>query len=1014
MRKILNIFITTLFYIVSGLAQNPYPIIPIDTLQFVNQSKLTAMPAVDLPDYISPNFVNLTYRDTVRFDGIVVSNPKTYGLSTNRKAAYIQREGGGPWSGILVMCDPTTTPAAGRPTLANFITETNFYDNMVKGSKVRVTGKFSAFQSETQVNLLRNNANFSNAVEQINLNSYQPLYTVISVDSLMTGNPTAGTWLQKKAAGEKWEGVLVEIKNIRVTSRTLLGATRWNWSLQDTFGNQIDVRDFSAYYRNDDNESILPPIANNFAPPLVGTTLGYIRGVVTEYLVGSVLRYGIAPIMPEDVFVCDSPCSGLSIYTPSCIFINNPMVFNIAQYKSFLADTGILEFSSDSNFANIIKYDTFSTLNSNTTSLTVFQNLNIGNYFVRLRLINQNVISNHTKFNLSTSQLFVSDTFIAFNKDSMLLDAGPNFSRYLWNTGDTTQTIWIKHTSMYKVSVQNVFGCTVTDSTQVLFVKGIEQKDTIICQGSNINLSIPIYPQISRLSWSTQDTNNSITVSPITSTTYYCDMSVGSYIFKDSVRVNVNPLPTINLVDTLIAFKKDSIILDAGPNFSRYLWNTGDTTQTIWIKHTSIYKVSVQNVFGCTVTDSTQVLFVKGIEQKDTIICQGSNINLSIPIYPQISRLSWSTNDTTNLITVSPTTGTTYYCDISLGGYTFRDSVRVNVRELPNKSVNYTKLGLCKNDTITLNAASNYNYNWLKNDSIIGQAQALKLSQAGVYRVALADSFGCRNTSDTIQIFEAPLPEVNLIINDTAQCLKENMFAFKDSTLLDSGNYNRLWRFGSGNSSTQMEPSIKYTTIGSYSIKLNVTTNYGCKDSVVKVVTVNANPTAGPMLGATTALIVATPYAYIVAQQINHNYNWLVSNGIIAAGQGTNAATVQWLNNGKGYLKVEVTNAQGCKDTTATQVTIGNVGLNDLNNLKELVVYPNPSNGTFAVSFNALKSSTVEMSLVNLLGQQIWSAQQTIQAGEQTIQINANLSPGVYTLRINNQNEQAQHKVMIK
>ena len=54
------------------------------------------------------------------------------------------------------------------------------------------------------------------------------------------------------------------------------------------------------------------------------------------------------------------------------------------------------------------------------------------------------------------------------------------------------------------------------------------------------------------------------------------------------------------------------------------------------------------------------------------------------------------------------------------------------------------------------------------------------------------------------------------------------------------------------------------------------------------------------------------------------------------------------------------------------------------------------------------------MSLVNLLGQQIWSAQQTIQAGEQTIQINANLSPGVYTLRINNQNEQAKHKVMIK
>jgi hypothetical protein len=103
MRNILFSLIITLLFSSYSSAQNPYPIIPIDTLQFVNQSKLTAMPAVDLPDYISPNFVNPIYRDTVRFDGIVVTSPRIYGLSLSRKAAYIQREGGGPWSGVLVM-----------------------------------------------------------------------------------------------------------------------------------------------------------------------------------------------------------------------------------------------------------------------------------------------------------------------------------------------------------------------------------------------------------------------------------------------------------------------------------------------------------------------------------------------------------------------------------------------------------------------------------------------------------------------------------------------------------------------------------------------------------------------------------------------------------------------------------------------------------------------------------------------------------------------------------------------
>jgi hypothetical protein len=304
---------------ISLKAQNPYPIIPIDSVQFVNQSKLTATPIVDLPDYISPSFVNPTYRDTVRFDGIVVTNPKTYGLSTSRKAAYIQKEGGGPWSGVLVMCDhrPNSTPLPTSPTLAQLLTETKFYENMVPGYKVRVTGKFAAFQGETQMNLMRDNANWSNAVEQVDLNTYQPVYTVISADSLMTGNPTAGTWLQKKATGEKWEGVLVEIRDVRVVGVSPFG-TRWNWAIQDNAGNQLDIRDVSAYLRNDDNEDTVPKIPNNFLPPAIGTGLTYIRGIITEYQIGGVSRYGIAPMSPSDIGPCNvcPPSIGLRSRMP--------------------------------------------------------------------------------------------------------------------------------------------------------------------------------------------------------------------------------------------------------------------------------------------------------------------------------------------------------------------------------------------------------------------------------------------------------------------------------------------------------------------------------------------------------------------------------------------------------------------------------------------------------------------------------------------------------------------------
>jgi hypothetical protein len=312
----------TFYALITGMfamAQNPYPIITIDSVQFVSDSKLTASPVVDVPDYISPTFKNTTFRDTVRFDGIVVSNPLTYGLSaTLRKAAYIQKEGGGPWSGVLVMCDPATTPAAGRPTLAQFITETKFYENFVPGYKVRVSARFAAFQNETQMNLLRNNANWSNAVEQLDLNTYQPVYSVITVDSLMTGNQTAGTWTQQKARGEKWEGVLVEIRNVRVTNVTPFGGTRWNWSIIDDAGNELVIRDMSSHFRNDDNEDTIPKIPNVFVPPVAGTGLSYIRGIITEYTVGNIARYGIIPLNPADVGPCNicPPRIGNRLRTP--------------------------------------------------------------------------------------------------------------------------------------------------------------------------------------------------------------------------------------------------------------------------------------------------------------------------------------------------------------------------------------------------------------------------------------------------------------------------------------------------------------------------------------------------------------------------------------------------------------------------------------------------------------------------------------------------------------------------
>jgi gliding motility-associated-like protein len=77
------------------------------------------------------------------------------------------------------------------------------------------------------------------------------------------------------------------------------------------------------------------------------------------------------------------------------------------------------------------------------------------------------------------------------------------------------------------------------------------------------------------------------------------------------VRLNLtlNPKPFVQLPAQLDFCEGKSVILDAGPGFKSYEWNTGATTQTITASTPGTYTVKVTNVFGCESTSSTQVSY---------------------------------------------------------------------------------------------------------------------------------------------------------------------------------------------------------------------------------------------------------------------------------------------------------------------------------------------------------------------------------------------------------------------
>ena len=77
----------------------------------------------------------------------------------------------------------------------------------------------------------------------------------------------------------------------------------------------------------------------------------------------------------------------------------------------------------------------------------------------------------------------------------------------------------------------------------------------------------------------------------------------------------------------------------------------------------------------------------------------------------------------------------------------------------------------------------------------------------------------------------------------------------------------------------------------------------------------NVLPTT--IAGDLTPFTLATS-DYMCNNTPGNTYDWTVTNGVITAGQGTNAITVLWGEEGAGTLSVIETNSEGCSGTPAT------------------------------------------------------------------------------------------------
>lgn len=128
--------------------------------------------------------------------------------------------------------------------------------------------------------------------------------------------------------------------------------------------------------------------------------------------------------------------------------------------------------------------------------------------------------------------------------------------------------------------------------------------DESLCEGESVLLDasasgIPVF-------WSTG--SQSPTISVDSSGTYWAEVDNEGCSTRDSINVQFDPFPQLELGDPQLLCEGDSIFLDASFSGATYSWNTGSFDPEILVDEPGLYVVESQ-IGNCVSSDSIQIDF---------------------------------------------------------------------------------------------------------------------------------------------------------------------------------------------------------------------------------------------------------------------------------------------------------------------------------------------------------------------------------------------------------------------
>jgi gliding motility-associated-like protein len=286
----------------------------------------------------------------------------------------------------------------------------------------------------------------------------------------------------------------------------------------------------------------------------------------------------------------------------------------------------------------------------------------------------------------------------------------------------------------------------------------------------------------------------------------------------------------------------------------------------------------------------------------------------------------------------------------------------------PSGTLNYVPANGCAPLTInfTLSTQNTDSVKWFFGDNNVSIGKDTIISHTyvdrGTYRpiVFLKDVTGCEypiSLNDSIKVVDIT-PQ---FVIENNQICDAGIVRFRDSTITNGSILGWSWDFGDGGTGTGPAPQHYYSAPGLYSVKLRVTTEFGCTDSItlpnsVRVVAspvtaINSVDTVCQNRSITFAGVVVVPDTSALT------WKWHFANGDSSSLQ--NPPAQPYTIPGTYTVRLISTNSSGCQDTALRVITVHplpnlNAGLDTTICLGQSVVL----NATGAATYSWLAPNT--------------------------------------------------------